>query len=201
LNRFVALKMILSGAHAGAAEEERFRNEAEAVARVQHPNLVQIYEIGTHEGRPYLALEFVDGPSLADTIGARPQPPRFAAQTVETLARAVHACHQAGIVHRDLKPGNILLTSRGVPKIADFGLAKRLDGVGKTATGDILGTPIYMAPEQASGRVKDVGPQTDVYALGVILYEMLTGRPPFLSATSLGIMRQVIFDEPVSPSR
>src|SRR5262249_28679544 len=159
----------------------------------------QVYEIGTHEGRPYFSLEFVDGSSLADTLGGKPQPPRAAAQTVETLARAVHACHQAGIVHRDLKPGNILLTSKGVPKITDFGLAKPPAGRGKPPPGDTLAPPIYMAPEQASGRVKAVGPQTDVYALGVILYEMLPGRPPFLSETGVEIVRQVISDEPVSP--
>jgi eukaryotic-like serine/threonine-protein kinase len=202
LNRLVALKMILSGSHAGVTELRRFRNEAEAVARTQHPNLVQIYEIGEHEGRPFFALEFVDGRTLAAVMGGQPQPPRFAAQMVEQLARAAHAAHQAGIVHRDLKPGNVLLTAAGVPKITDFGLAKRLDGSGvQTATGDVLGTPVYMAPEQAAGRVREIGPQTDVYALGVILYEMLTGRPPFLSAVSVDIVRQVISDEPVSPSR
>jgi WD40 repeat protein/tRNA A-37 threonylcarbamoyl transferase component Bud32 len=201
LNRVVALKMILSGAHAGTAERERFLAEAESVARVQHPNLVQIYDIGAFEGRPFFSLEYVDGPTLSDLINGKPQPPLFAAQTVETLARAVQAVHQAGIIHRDLKPSNVLFTSKGVPKITDFGLAKRLGGTGHTATGDILGTPFYMSPEQASGRVKDVGPPTDVWALGVILYEMLTGRPPFQSAVSIDVVRQVISDEPVSPSR
>ena len=201
LNRVVALKMILSGSHAGSAERERFLAEAEAVARVQHPNLVQIYDIGAFEGRPFFSLEYVDGPTLSDTIGGKPRSPHDAAHMVETLARAVQAVHQAGIIHRDLKPQNVLITSKGVPKITDFGLAKRLDGSGNTATGDILGTPIYMAPEQASGRVKDIGPATDVYALGVILYELLTGRPPFLSAASIDVVRQVISDEPISPGR
>jgi WD40 repeat protein/tRNA A-37 threonylcarbamoyl transferase component Bud32 len=201
LNRLVALKMVLSGAHAGPTELDRFRSEAEAAAHVQHANLVQIYEIGEHEGRPFFSLELVDGGSLADLIKGHPQSPQLAAQMVETIARAAHAAHQAGIVHRDLKPANILLTPAGIPKITDFGLAKRLDGAARTATGDILGTPIYMAPEQAAGRVHQIGPATDVYALGVILYEMLTGRPPFLSEVSLDIVRQVISDEPVSPSR
>ncbi len=201
LNRVVALKMILSGAHAGTMELDRFRSEAEAAARVQHPNLVQIYEVGEFDGRPFFSLEFVDGPSLADVIGGKPRPWRHAAEMVETLARAVHAIHERGLIHRDLKPANVLLTSAGVPKITDFGLAKNLDGGGLTATGDILGTPIYMAPEQAAGKVHDIGTHTDVYALGVILYEMLTGRPPFLAAMSIEIVRQVIADEPLSPSR
>jgi WD40 repeat protein/tRNA A-37 threonylcarbamoyl transferase component Bud32 len=202
LNRLVALKMILSGIHAGADELKRFRNEAEAVASVQHPNLVQIYEIGEHDGHPFFSLEFVDGRTLALTLGGKPQPPHSAALMVEQLARAVHAAHQSGIIHRDLKPSNVLLTAAGVPKITDFGLAKRLDGTGvQTATGDVLGTPSYMAPEQAAGLVHEVGPATDTYALGVILYEMLTGRPPFQAAVSVDIVMQVISSEPVSPSR
>jgi len=163
---------------------------------------VQIFEIGEHDGKPFLALEFCAGGSLDQKLKATPQPPREAAQMLETLARAMHAAHQAGIMHRDLKPGNVLLTADGTPKIADFGLAKRLDqDAGQTRTGDILGTPPYMAPEQAEGRIKEIGPATDVYALGAILYEMLTGRPPFKGATAMDTLKQVVTDEPVPPSR
>jgi WD40 repeat protein len=202
LNRLVALKMILSGAHAGADELARFRNEAEAVARVQHPNLVQIYEVGEHEGRPYFALEYVDGQALDFRLRAGQLEPNEAARLLEILARAVHAVHQHGLVHRDLKPANILMTSTGVPKITDFGLAKRLDStLGKTVTGDVLGTPMYMSPEQASGRVKQIGPATDIYALGTILYEMLTGRPPFRANSGIDVVMMVANTEPQPPSK
>jgi WD40 repeat protein/tRNA A-37 threonylcarbamoyl transferase component Bud32 len=207
LNRLVALKMILSGSHASAEELARFRNEAEAVARVQHPNLVQIYEVGEHEGRPYFALEYVDGGPLDQWMRETHPDGRAAARMVEILARAVHAVHQHGLIHRDLKPGNILLTGSGVPKITDFGLAKRLASPGRqsggdlTATGSILGTPAYMAPEQASGRVKEIGPATDVYALGTMLYEMLAGRPPFQASSGLDLVLMVTRDEPMLPSR
>ena len=201
LNRLVALKMILSGSHASGKELARFRDEAAAVARLQHPNLVQIYDVGEHEGRPYLALEYVDGGSLDRLLRTRHLEPNEAARLTETLARAVHAVHQHGLIHRDLKPGNVLLTADGVPKITDFGLAKRLDSTqGKTMTGDVLGTPAYMAPEQAAGKLKDIGPATDVYALGAILYEMLTGRPPFSAASGLNLLLMVARDEPQRPS-
>jgi WD40 repeat protein len=202
LDRVVALKMILSGAHAGPQDLVRFRNEAETVARVQHPNLVQIYEIGDHEGRPFFSLEYVDGGNLGDQIRSVPQPPDRCAELIEALGRAVHAMHCRDIIHRDLKPANVLLTSDGVPKIADFGLAKRLDSnKGATVTGDILGTPMYMSPEQAAGRTKDIGPASDIYALGSILYEMLTGRPPFQAETGWDVVMQVVKEEPVAPSR
>ena len=201
LNRLVALKMILAGAHAGADELSRFRREAEAFAQLQHPNLVQIYEVDEQEGRPFFSLEFLEGGSLDQRIHGRPQPPMQAAQMVETLARAVHAVHQHGIIHRDLKPANVLLTADGTPKIGDFGLAKKLGQGGQTLSGDIVGTPSYMAPEQAAGKLEEIGPQTDVYALGTILYEMLTGRPPFLAQTSLDTVNQVIAQEPVPPRR
>jgi WD40 repeat protein len=202
LKRTVALKMILSGAHADRQELVRFEKEAEAVARLQHPHIVQIHEIGEVDGLPYFVLEFVDGGSLAHKLNGTPLPAREAAQLVETLARAMHAAHQKGIVHRDLKPGNVLLTADGTPKIADFGLAKKLDDTaGQTATGAIMGTPSYMAPEQAAGKCQAVGPAADVYALGAILYELLTGRPPFKAATPLETVMQVVADEPVPPSR
>ena len=174
LKRLVALKMILSGGHAGPEQLDRFRAEAEAVARLQHPNIVQIYEVGEQDGRPFFSLEFVDGGSLAQKLNGTPLPPREAAQLAETLARAMHAAHQQGIIHRDLKPANVAAdrTRRRTPKITDFGLAKQLDSEqGQTASGAIMGTPSYMAPEQALGQIKEIGPATDVYALGAILYE------------------------------
>lgn len=201
LNRVVALKMILDGAYAGERELARFRSEAEAVARLQHPNIVQIHEVGEQDGKPFFSLEFVDGGSLAQKIAGKPQPVREAATLVETLARAMQAAHDKGIVHRDLKPGNVLLTADGTPKIADFGLAKRLDvDVRHTRSGAVLGTPSYMAPEQASGK-GDVGPAADVYALGSILYELLTGRPPFQAETTWDTLLQVLSHEPVPPTR
>jgi eukaryotic-like serine/threonine-protein kinase len=239
LNRPVALKMILSGEHAGIAERLRFRREAEAVAALQHPNIVQIFEVGESHGRPYLAFEFVDGGSLASYLDGQPWPAKPAADLVEALARAVHFAHTRGIVHRDLKPANVLLgnsevgqrisekkakgddplfrvpsTALRVPKITDFGLAKRVDPTSswsdesartgpaaQTRTGAVVGTPSYLAPEQAAGKNRQVGPHTDTYALGAILYELLTGRPPFRGETPLDTILQVMADDPVPPSK
>jgi tRNA A-37 threonylcarbamoyl transferase component Bud32 len=199
LNRTIALKMILAGEHASAADLARFRVEAEAVARIKHPNIVQIYEIGDRDGRPFFSLEFCDGGSLAAKLDGTPWVPRRAAELVETLARAVQAAHDRQVVHRDLKPANVLLAADGTPKITDFGLAKRLDAsAGQTASGAILGTPSYMAPEQANGS-KHVGTAADIYALGAILYELLTGRPPFKAPTALDTVMQVVSDEPARP--
>ena len=201
LNRIVALKMILSGGHASDQELSRFRTEAEAVARIQHPNIVQIYEIGNEGGLPYFSLEFVDGGSLAGQIKGVPQAPRNVARLVHLLAGAVDCAHRAGVIHRDLKPANILMTHDGVPKITDFGLAKRLEEqVGQTYSGSILGTPGYMSPEQAEGRNEEVGQPADVYALGVILYELVTGRIPFHAPTALETLELVRTREPVAPS-
>jgi WD40 repeat protein len=199
--RVVALKVIRAGAHAGEAGRARFRAEAEAMARLDHPNIAQVYEVGEHQGLPFFSLEFCPGGSLGDRLARRPLPPGEAAGLVETLARAMHHAHAHGVIHRDLKPANVLFGDEGRPKVTDFGLAKRRDAAGQTGSGAVLGTPSYMAPEQAGGKGKEVGPAADVYALGAILYECLTGRPPFLAATPLDTLRQVIAEDPVPPSR
>jgi WD40 repeat protein len=202
LKRLVALKMIRAGPGAGPELLRRFRAEAEAVARLRHENIIQVYEIGEHEGCPYFSLEYVEGGSLARQLAGGPLSARQAAALTRTLARAVQHAHEQGVVHRDLKPANVLLTAGGMPKVGDFGLAKRLDEEsGHTLTGQVLGTPSYMAPEQAAGRVKEIGPAADVYALGAILYECLTGRPPFKGPTPLDTLEQVRHQEPVPPSR
>jgi serine/threonine protein kinase len=224
LNRLVALKMVLSGQHASERELMRFHIEAEAVARLKHPNIVQIYEIGESEGRPFFSLEYVDGGILSDRIGTTPIAPRDAAWVVQQLASGMDCAHRAGVVHRDLKPANVLLArseERGanregiqaqaskappltecVPKVTDFGLAKRLeDDSSQTRAGSILGTPSYMAPEQAEGRTSETGPPADIYALGAILYDLLTGRPPFQGNTVLETLQQVKKMEPTSPRR
>jgi WD40 repeat protein/tRNA A-37 threonylcarbamoyl transferase component Bud32 len=224
LNRIVALKMILSGAHASGEEVARFRAEAEAIGRLTHPNIVQVHEVDEYAGVSYLSLEYVDGGTLAKKLDGKPQAPRLAAQMLLSLARAVHVAHLAGIVHRDLKPGNILLQRKPPPsssqwqlsvaaasqepglcdfepKVTDFGLAKQLDhNSALSVTGAVLGTPSYMSPEQAEGKVHAIGPATDTYALGAILYEMLTGRPPFQAHSSLETICQVVSDEPVRPT-
>jgi putative methionine-R-sulfoxide reductase with GAF domain len=201
LNRLVALKMILSGAHAGRHEVARFRTEAEAVARLHHPNIVQVYEVGADQDRPFMALELVDS-NLSRKIAGVSVPPEQAAQWMEALARAVHYAHQHGIIHRDLKPANILLSRDGTVKISDFGTAKFIENSahGPTMTGAVFGTPCYMSPEQAEGRTRQIGPLADVYGLGAILYELLTGRPPFRGETPQHTIELVRLQEPVPPS-
>lgn len=202
LRRPCALKMILSGDHAGAEAVGRFLAEAVAVARLQHPNVIQIYEIGQHQGRPYLELEYAQGGSLASRLDGTPWPARAAADLVAPLARAIAVAHRLKIVHRDIKPGNVLLTDQGRPKLADFGLVKSLEASsGLTATDSVLGSPSYMAPEQADGRSREVGPLADVYSLGAVLYELIVGRPPFRAASVLETLQQVRSVEPVRPSR
>ena len=202
LNRIVALKMILAGEHAGAEASLRFLAEAESVAKLHHPNIVQIFAFGDCEGRPYFEMEYVGGGSLSDRLDGAPRPDRDAARLVETLALAIHETHRLGIVHRDLKPANVLLAADGTPKIADFGLAKWLDvETGLTRTRLIVGSPSYMAPEQAGSGAAPIGPAADVYSLGTILYELLTGRPPFRAATVLETLEQVRADEPIAPGR
>jgi eukaryotic-like serine/threonine-protein kinase len=202
LKRIVALKMILSGRHAATKELARFRSEAEAVARIQHPNIVQIYEVGEHEDRPYFSMEFVDGGCLLDRIHDHKLSTRDCGRMLAVLARAMHEVHEKGIIHRDLKPANVLLTRDGTPKVTDFGLAKELgEAAGHTRSGDVMGTPSYMAPEQAEGRLKLIGPHTDVYALGAILYEMLTARPPFKAETAMDTLMLVLYEDPMPPAR
>jgi eukaryotic-like serine/threonine-protein kinase len=200
LNRVVALKMILAGACAGADAVERFVAEAEMVARLEHPNIVRIHAIGDFDGRPYVELEYVEGGSLESRLDGTPWPPADAARLAEVLATGVSEAHRVGIIHRDLKPANILLTEEGIPKITDFGLAKSVDeDSSRTRTQSILGSPNYMSPEQAEGRAREIGPAADLYALGATLFELLTGRPPFLGPTVLATLDLVRNAEPVSP--
>jgi tetratricopeptide (TPR) repeat protein len=218
LNRVVALKMIRGGPYAGSDAAARFRREAEVVARLQHPNIVQVFEVDEHDGAPFLAMEYVAGGSLGRRLAGAPLPARTAAGLVETLARAAEFAHGHGVIHRDLKPANVLLQpvpgaeppgadgpavdlARVTPKVVDFGLAKFAAGAGDpTLSGAVLGTPGYMAPEQARGDAKAAGPGADVYALGAILYECLTGRPPFRGETALDTLHLATTQEPVPPA-
>ena len=202
LNRLVALKMLIAGAYAGPRERARFQREAEAVASLRHANIVQLYDVGDHEGWPYFTMELMDGGSLAQALAGTPQRARQAAVLLVALAEAVQVAHQAGILHRDLKPANILLSAEGTPKVADFGLARHCDGeAALTLSGTRIGTPSYMAPEQAIGKAGTIGTAADIYSLGALLYEMLTGRPPFRGETASETERQVIAEDPVPPSR
>jgi serine/threonine-protein kinase len=200
LPRLVALKRLRAGVSLRDELLRRFRREAEAIARLQHPNIVHIHEVGEEDGEPYLALEYVAGSSLAQKLTAGPLPAAAAAALVETLARAIHFAHEHAILHRDLKPGNVLLADDGTPKVTDFGLAKVLQAeeTADTCSGAILGTPSYMAPEQARGEAA-ITAAADVYALGAILYETLTGRPPFRGPTALDTLAQVRERDPVPP--
>jgi serine/threonine-protein kinase len=202
LNRPVAVKMLLAGAYASPYELRRFRREAEAVAALRHPNIVQVHDAGEVEGRPYFTMEFVEGGSLAQQSNGMPQPVQRAVELVAILAGAVQFAHRSGFVHRDLKPANILVTADGSPKITDFGLALPIHGGDRyTLSGAAVGTPCYMAPEQAQGKINAAGPAVDIYALGAILYELLTGRPPFVGESAAETERNVIGEDPVRPSR
>jgi WD40 repeat protein/tRNA A-37 threonylcarbamoyl transferase component Bud32 len=202
LNRLCALKISLPGERDGALFRARFLAEAETIAKLKHPNIVQIYDLGEHDGRPYFQMEFIEGGSLARRLDGTPWPPERAARMVLLLARAIGEAHRLGIVHRDLKPANVLLLDDDTPKVADFGLAKSLGGDSSlTQSGVFVGTPSYAAPEQAESSTRVVGPAVDIYALGAIFYHMLTGRPPFRAATVLETLEQVRTIEPVAPSR
>jgi serine/threonine-protein kinase len=200
LERYVALKMVLRGEQASAAELGRFRAEAQAVARLSHPNIVPVHRVGHCEGRDYFCMEFVEGQSLSLLTTSGPLSPERAARYLAAMSRAVHHAHQNGILHRDLKPANVLIDLQDQPRVTDFGLAKRVEGGADfTGTGAIVGTPSYMAPEQAAGGEGRIGPPADVYALGAILYELLTGRPPFQAASVWDVLMMVRTEEPIRP--
>lgn len=200
LNRIVALKMILAGQLASDEDVALFYSEAEAAAGLEHPGIVPIYEVGSHAGLHFFSMGYVDGPSLAAKVRDENRNFLHLARIVQQVAEAVHSAHLQGIVHRDLKPANILLTRQGLPKVTDFGLAKSLSGDHeRTRSGQILGTPSYMAPEQAAGRAHEAGPAVDIYALGAILFTCLTGRPPFQADSIPVILKQVIEQPPPSP--
>ncbi len=201
LNRIVALKMILAGQFASAEDVQRFRKEAEAAANLEHTNIVPIYEVGERGGHHYYAMAYVEGHSLATRLEDGPMQPREAARCVKVLAGAIAYAHRRGVIHRDLKPSNVLLDRAGEPKIMDFGLAKLIDsGDALTVTGQIVGTPSYMAPEQASGNIREVREQADIYSLGAVLYAMLTGEPPFRGENRVETLLQVLHQDP-RPSR
>jgi len=200
LNRIVAVKMMLPGLVVSEAEAQRFQTEAEAIGNLRHPNIVAIYEVGAHEGRRYFSMDYIEGQSLAAMIRDHPLPEETAARYVKVIAEAMQYAHRQGILHRDLKPSNVLLDKTGKPCLTDFGLAKRMGSDSRlTASGVVLGTPSYMPPEQAAGKNKQLGPASDVYSLGAILYELLTGRPPFQAANTLDTVLLVINSEPIAP--
>ncbi len=202
LKRDVALKMIRAGALATAEEVARFHREAEAAANLQHPNIVAIHEVGEHDGQHYFSMDLVIGRNLAATVAEGPLAPQRAARYVKIIAEAIHFAHQRGTLHRDLKPQNVLIDAADQPRITDFGLAKIMtDDSRLTQSGIVMGSPSYMPPEQAAGRPGDIGPASDVYSLGAMLYELLTGRPPFRGATAMATLHDVLESEPAAPRK
>ena len=202
LNRIVAVKMILAGQLASEADIRRFHTEAEAAANLQHPNIVAIHEVGEYEDRHYFSMDYVEGQNLSALVGERPLPPAQAAELVKTIAEAIQYAHQRGILHRDLKPQNVLIDEQGRPHVTDFGLAKRTGADSNlTQTGAVMGSPSYMPPEQATGRQDQIGPHSDVYSLGAILYQLLTGKAPFVAETPLATLQKVVEEDPVLPSK
>ncbi len=200
LNRIVALKMILAGQLAGEEDVARFHAEAEAAANLDHPGIVPVYEVGEHEGQHFFSMGFVEGESLADRIKDGPLPPREAAEYTKKIAQAIAFAHERGVIHRDLKPANVLLDQKDQPKVTDFGLAKIVEGdSGLTATGQILGTPSYMPPEQAAGQLDRVNEAADIYSLGAMLYTLITGRPPFQADSHLDTLMQILEQDPAPP--
>ena len=202
LNRTVAIKMILAGKLAGPAEVQRFLREAEAAANLQHPNIVAIHEVGEHDGQHYFSMDYVEGRDLGAIVRNGAIPAQRAARYVKSISEAIHFAHQRGTLHRDLKPQNVLIDAADQPRITDFGLAKIVaEDSGLTQSGAVMGSPSYMPPEQAAGRHDQVGPHSDVYALGAILYELLTGQPPFRGATALATLRTVLDTDPAPPRK
>ena len=200
LKRDVALKMLLRGQLASEADAARFRQEAESVARLDHPGIVPVYEFGELDGRPFFSMKYVEGETLQQLLQNGPLPPQYTARILAAVARAVHYAHERGVLHRDLKPSNILIDRHGNPHVTDFGLARRTtDAASLTKSGAVLGTPAYMAPEQAAGNRGDVGPSSDVYGMGTILYQSLTGRPPFQAASPVDVVLMVLEQEPLPP--
>ena len=200
LNRVVALKLILSGQFASKQEVLRFRGEAEAAANLRHPNIVAIYETGEHDGHHFFSMDYIEGRNLAEIVRDGPLPARRAARYAQVISEAIHYAHGQGTLHRDLKPSNVLIDAQDQPRITDFGLAKRVRGdFGLTVTGQTLGSPNFMPPEQTGGKQARIGPPSDVYGIGAILYHLLTGRPPFQAETIEQILSQLRETEPVSP--
>src|SRR6516225_8372250 len=200
LGRTVAVKLLLLGRYSSAESVERFRREARSVAALRHPNIVAIHEIGEHEGQQFFSMDYVEGQNLAEAVRAGPLDPRRSAEIVRAIAQAIHFAHEHGVLHRDLKPSNVLLDEFEQVRITDFGLAKRLDGSSDlTVTGQVVGTPNYLSPEQAAGEHAALGPASDVYSIGALMYELLTGRPPFLSNSLQETLSRIQNNEPVSP--
>jgi len=207
LNRLVAVKVLLSGPLASATDLQRFRAEAEAVANLQHPNIVAVHEVGEHAGQPFFSMDYVEGTCLSELVREQPLPAPRAAGYVKTIAEAIQYAHDHGVLHRDLKPSNVLIDHAGQPRIIDFGLAKRLHSDPQlsaindplTRTGHVLGSPNFIPPEQAAGKRGAIGRHSDIYSLGALLYHLLTARPPFAAATTHEIVHQVLNTEPVGP--